>query len=144
MSQSNPSSSSTSLQARQRVVAIDAHGGTVVLVRRMLEHFGHEVHTATVGRTGVDLVKSVEPDVVISSVKIPGLDGFQIANEIRRASLVKRPLMIVHTSYSKQAIGEQAKAAGFDLYLSKPLSLPELVRAVAFESSATGYEEMQL
>lgn len=144
MSQDNPCNSSASLQSPRRVVAIDPRNITVVVIRRMLEHFGHEVHAATVGSTGVGLVKSVEPDVVISSVEIPGLDGYQIANEIRRSSLAKQPLMIVHTAYDKQAMGKRAKAAGFDLYLSKPLSLPRLIRAVAYESGATGCEEMEL
>ena len=63
-------------QRKYRVVIIDA-GAEVAQVLAIAPNRkgGHQVQTATNGRSGVELVRSMEPDVVISSIEVPGLDG---------------------------------------------------------------------
>lgn len=141
MHSKHPLNDPSSLQ--RRVVIMGAARGGSHILRLMLERDGHEVQTATDGRAGLELVRSMEPDVVISSIELPGLDGYEVASEIQ-ASLSKKPLIIAHTGYSKREIGERAKAAGFDLYLAKPCLFSDLKRAVAFSSEAAGCEDLQL
>lgn len=128
---------------RRRVVIIGpAHGGSHSL-RLMLERDGHEVQFAPDGPAGLELARSMEPDVVISSIELPGLDGCELARAIR-SSLSRKPLVIAHTAYSKREIGERAKAAGFDLYLAKPCLFSDLQRAVASSGEAADLEDLRM
>src|SRR5690606_32448708 len=137
----HPPNDPSSLQ--RRVVIMDAARGVAHTLRLMLERCGHEVRTATDGPTGVELTRAMEPDVVISCIELPGLDGYEVASEIQ-SGLRRKPLIIAHTAYTKREIGERAKAAGFDLYLARPCLLSDLQRAVAFSSEAAGCEDLQL
>jgi len=132
------------LRHRRRVVIIDASRSLSDLLGFLLAHEGHEAQTATDGPTAVELIRTFEPDVVVSSIVLPGgLDGFEVASQIQRC-LSKKPLLIAHTSYSKREISERARAAGFDLYLPKPCSFEDLLRAVEFVSDAADCEDLQL
>lgn len=114
----------------RRIVVIGASESFVGTFRRLLEVLGHSVTTATDGCAGVELVKEIQPDVVLSSIELAGLNGFQVADAIR-AALPNKPLLVAHSSYSKLEIAERARAAGFDRYLAKPATLEAINKVIA-------------
>jgi CheY-like chemotaxis protein len=83
----------------------------------------------------------MEPDAVISAIKLAGLDGFELAARIRD-SLPRKPLMIANTAYSKTDIGERAKNCGFDIFLPKPASIVDLKRALALVEKDSGANDL--
>jgi CheY-like chemotaxis protein len=114
----------------RRIVVIGSADSFVNSLRCILERFGHWVTTATDGQSGVDIVKAEQPDVVISSIELARLNGFEVAEAIREA-LPQKPLLVAHSSYSKSEISQQAKQAGFDRYLGKPASVVDMLRVIA-------------
>jgi CheY-like chemotaxis protein len=128
---------------RYRIAVIDARSDSAFVLRRLLEFDGHEVQCATDGRSGVELVGSMEPDIVLSSISLLDLDGFEVASEIRRR-LGKKPLVIAVTSYGKSAIGARLKEAGFDLLLPKPFSREMLTEAIAVLDGVPASPNLQL
>ncbi len=126
-----------------RIVVIEARSRLGDVVRRLLESMGHQVETASDGRSGVELVKSIEPAAVFCCIELPYLDGFGVAREIRN-SFPNKPFLIAHTGYGKWQIGKQAKEAGFDILLTKPASIADLWRALSLIESANDCEDLRL
>lgn len=97
-------------------------------LKETLEEEGYEV----VGETGrgdeaVALVKSLEPDVAILDIKMPGLDGLSAAREI---TAERRAAVLILTAFSQRDLIEQARDAGALAYLVKPFQRSELIPAV--------------
>ena len=97
-------------------------------LKETLEEEGYEV----VGETGrgdeaVELVKTLEPDVAILDIKMPGLDGLSAAREI---TAERRAAVLILTAFSQRDLIEQARDAGALAYLVKPFQRSELIPAV--------------
>src|SRR6187200_1115544 len=108
-------------------------------LKETLEEEGYEV----VGETGrgdeaVALVKSLEPDVAILDIKMPGLDGLSAAREI---TAEQRAAVLILTAFSQRDLIEQARDAGALAYLVKPFQRTELIPAV--EVALGRFREMQ-
>ena len=85
---------------------------------RILEDAGHRVVAAPDGRTAVRLARQTGPDLAILDIKMPGLDGLQVAREI----FSRRPLPIVLlTAYGDRELVEQAAELPIMAYLIKPV-----------------------
>jgi CheY-like chemotaxis protein len=125
------------------ILVLEARPESTLPMKRLLEIDGHEVHTAGDGREGVELAKSLMPDIVMSCIELPGLDGLEVAGAICK-SLPRKPFLIAHTGYGKREIGAEAKAAGFDLLLLKPFSRDDFARALAFMEGRLECRDLEL
>jgi AmiR/NasT family two-component response regulator len=97
-------------------------------LRETLEEEGYTV----VGETGrgdeaVELVRTLEPDLAILDVKMPGIDGLQAAGVITREKL---SAVLILTAFSQREIVEQARDAGALAFLVKPFQKSDLVPAI--------------
>ncbi len=90
---------------------------------------GYEVLTATTGRGGLDAFLREKPDVVLSDLFLPDLDGLRILEEVRRAKSVI-PVLIM-TAYGSVDTAVRALKQGAYDYLVKPLDLDELQAKLA-------------
>ena len=97
-------------------------------LKETLEEEGYQI----VGETGrgdeaVELVRTLEPDLAILDIKMPGLDGLAAAREIAGE---RRAAVLILTAFSQRDLIEQARDAGALAYLVKPFERSELVPAV--------------
>ena len=97
-------------------------------LKESLEEEGYEV----VGETGrgdevIELVRSLEPDLVILDIKMPGMTGIQAAEIITGEGLAA---VILLTAFSQQDLVEQASNAGVLAYLVKPFQRSDLVPSI--------------
>ncbi|HTU16674.1 MAG TPA: ATP-binding protein [Gemmataceae bacterium] len=95
---------------------------TLALLLRML---GHRVETAATGPDGVSLALSARPQVVLIDLGLPGLDGFEVARQIR-SKLGTGVRLIALTGYAQEEDRRRTQSAGFDAHLPKPVELQEL------------------
>ena len=111
-----------------RIVIAEDEASIRLDLKETLEEEGYEV----VGETGrgdeaVALEKSLEPDVAILDIKMPGLDGLSAAREI---TAERRAAVLILTAFSQRDLIEQARDAGALAYLVKPFQRSELIPAV--------------
>jgi len=115
------------------VVAIDDDAMILVMVKRTLGAAGMVCHTATTGAAGLELIRSLAPDLVLLDLVLVGEDGFSICREIRRTwSAVELPVVMVTGLEDLESI-QAAYQAGATDYLTKPLHwkhLPYRIRHV--------------
>jgi CheY-like chemotaxis protein len=80
------------------------------------------------GIAAIELAEAFEPEVVLCDLGLPGMDGYQVARELRRRHATARARLIAVSGYSMEADRARSSEAGFDLHLAKPLDLDELGR----------------
>ena len=96
--------------------------------QRMLTHLGHRVVScSTNGRELVDECLRQMPDLVITDIKMPELDGLHAAEEIGQQYPV--PVILVSAYHSPEMV-ERANAACVQAYLTKPIKLTDLAPAI--------------
>jgi AmiR/NasT family two-component response regulator len=113
---------------RARVVIAEDEAIIRLDLKELLEEEGYDV----VGETGrgdeaVELARSLEPDLVILDVKMPGLDGLTAARLVAGERLAA---VLVLTAFSQRDLVEQARDAGALAYLVKPFQKSDLVPAI--------------
>jgi CheY-like chemotaxis protein len=106
------------------IVAEDQPAEAAKLVR-LLSALGHEVLLTTGGRAAVSACLGENPDVALIDLLLPGLDGFEVARQIR-AGGGRTTRLVAITSLRDPAVGEVARACGFIALLHKPYTSDDL------------------
>lgn len=108
-----------------RVVVIEDDLDMRNLLEAVLHQSGYEVFTAADGRSGIELVRSRQPDVVTVDAGLPDLDGMEVLRQIREISCTRVVMLTGRTHAVDQAVALEAGAAD---YIVKPFR-PREVRA---------------
>ncbi len=129
----NPLPSTAMPDRHLRVVVVDDNYDANAALSRLLEKSGFEVAgRAYDGISGLNVIKSAHPDVAILDIAMPALDGFGLAERVRR-EVVSPPRMVALTGFGTEADESKAKSVGFDAYFRKPADWSQL------ESLLLGY-----
>ena len=112
--------------AARRVLVIEDNADARAMLRHLLETAGHEVHEAADGRQGLDMALTLRPDVALVDLGLPGLDGFEIARQLRAVDERRNMLLVAVTGYGSSDDRERSLLAGFDVHLVKPVD-PDLL-----------------
>jgi DNA-binding response OmpR family regulator len=111
-----------------RVLIIEDDAELLDVLSLAFEDAGHEVRTAVDGRDGLDACLEIAPDVVVSDVNMPRLDGFNLTRQLRaRGSAVPILLLTSRDSEIDEALGLEL---GADDYVHKPFSTRVLLARV--------------
>jgi two-component system CheB/CheR fusion protein len=100
-------------------------------VRLVLEAAGHQVAVAESGERALALARARRPEVVVCDIGLPDMDGYAVARALR-AELNGALRLIALSGYGRADDKARARAAGFDLHLTKPLD-PRRLREVIDE-----------
>jgi AmiR/NasT family two-component response regulator len=108
-------------------------------LKETLEEEGYEV----VGETGrgdeaVELVRSLKPDLAILDIKMPGMDGLEVARIVNDERICG---VLILTAFSQREVVEQARDAGALAYLVKPFQKSDLIPAI--EVAIGRFRELQ-
>ncbi|HEX7181246.1 MAG TPA: ATP-binding protein [Thermoanaerobaculia bacterium] len=97
-------------------------------LRELLEIWGHRVEIAENGFQGVEKALALQPDVALIDIGLPGMDGNEVARQIRAAFGTDHMSLIAMTGYGQPDDRRRALQAGFDTYLVKPVDPAYLSR----------------
>jgi DNA-binding response OmpR family regulator len=109
------------------VLVVDDEPKIVDVVREYLEHAGFAVRTAGDGPAALERARALAPDLVVLDLGLPGLDGLDVARQLRRSSRVPVIILTARGDEIDRIIGLEL---GADDYLVKPFSPRELVARV--------------
>lgn len=112
---------------RHRVLLVDDEPELRQMVRRYLEAEAFEVHEARDASTALTLLRDSRPDLVLLDVAMPGVDGFEVLQKIRRRSNVPVIMLTARTEEFDRVLG---LTIGADDYVTKPFSPRELVARI--------------
>lgn len=115
-----------------RVLVVDDLAFNRRSLRAIFLHAGYEVQVADDGQQALDLVRAEAPDLVVTDILMPVMDGFQLCRELKAsADTVEIPVIFYTGSYTDAKDLELGLALGASAYLVKPLEPRELLAAIA-------------
>jgi CheY-like chemotaxis protein len=115
-----------------RVLLVDDDVDTRDAIAAVLAECGAEVVAVSGAEDALEAIESDPPDVFVSDIAMPGMDGHQLLREIRELSAPRGTVpAIALTAFASQADRTRALLAGYQVFLPKPFDPPELVTLVA-------------
>jgi two-component system cell cycle response regulator DivK len=112
------------------VLVVEDNEKNMKLFRDVLQATGYSPLEATTGEDAVELALSHEPALVLMDVQLPGIDGVDALGRLRADERTAAIPVLALTAQAMSGDRERFLAAGFDGYLSKPVDVTELIRAV--------------
>jgi two-component system, cell cycle response regulator DivK len=109
-----------------KILIVEDNENNRSLFRDILSFHGHEVSVASDGQEGVALARRLKPDLILMDIQMPGMDGMSAGCLLKGDPETCGLKVIALTSFAMQGDEEKFLAAGFDGYLSKPISTREL------------------
>ena len=112
------------------IVVVDDDPGTRLLVSHVLKKSGYDVQAAEDGAKGLSMIREHKPDLVVSDVQMPEMNGFQMLEQVRGDAAIAATPIILLTSLIERAHMRIGMTTGADDYLTKPFTPLELRDAV--------------
>lgn len=114
-----------------RILVVDNEVDMQELVLTILEQAGASVMVAASAAEALAAFDSFTPDVLISDIGMPGVDGYTLMRQIRQRSQAGGNILaIALTAYAAESDEQQAIAAGFQRHLAKPVEPEELIKVI--------------
>jgi DNA-binding response OmpR family regulator/cellulose synthase/poly-beta-1,6-N-acetylglucosamine synthase-like glycosyltransferase len=123
-------SSGTPSAATFSILCIDDEESIRKLVTTALRRAGYEVITANNGHEALERLREAIPDLIISDINMPGMDGLSFLRELRSDASLKEIPLILLTALGDTADIEEGLNLGADDYLTKPFEMRELLARV--------------
>jgi PAS domain S-box-containing protein len=117
-----------SASRRHRILVIDDQRDALITMHALLAQLGQDVVTAANGPDALKAAAEFRPDIVLSDIGLPEMDGYAIARRMRSDPSLRPSKLIAVTGYGQAADQKRAYEAGFDAHLTKPVALEALCR----------------
>jgi PAS domain S-box-containing protein len=121
-------------QSRTRIVVVDDNKNQALSLQRLLQAMGHDVRVAYDGTSAMKLMVNFIPDVALIDIGLPGINGYELARWLREQPQFRNAILIAQTGWGRDQDLEQAREAGFDHHLVKPVDHQRLVQILALSN----------
>jgi CheY-like chemotaxis protein len=108
------------------ILIVEDNRNNCTLLRDILSFHGYEIALGFDGNEGIELARKLMPDLILMDIQMPNIDGMTAASILKGDPATKGLKIIALTSFAMRGDKEKFLAAGFDGYLSKPISTREL------------------
>ncbi len=115
----------------KRLLVVDDDPGLLLAVSETLKAEGYDVKTARRGAEALSIVARSLPDLIISDIRMPGMDGFQLLKHLRSNARSRLVPVIFLTAKDETADRVHGFRTGVDAYLTKPFEPDELNAVIA-------------
>jgi PAS domain S-box-containing protein len=115
----------------RRVLVVDDMRDSGDSLGTLLRLYGMEVCVAHDGRSALDAAREFRPDVVLLDVGLPGMDGLEVARQLRADPHTRSAALVAVTGFGQDEDRRKTREAGFDLHLVKPVEPDELRRVLS-------------
>jgi CheY-like chemotaxis protein len=119
-----------------RVLVVDDNRDVADSLMMMVKIEGHEVFVAYDTAVGLRLAAEVVPDLIFHDIGLPNMSGYEAARRLRQDQRLQKTLLIAYTGYGTDLDQKQAKEAGFDRYVVKPMEHETLVSLLGAAAAA--------
>ncbi|HEY9821753.1 MAG TPA: response regulator [Candidatus Sericytochromatia bacterium] len=116
-----------------RVLVVDDNADTLELVSFILEEYGTEVITAASATEAIAAIAQFNPNILISDIAMPGVDGYSLIRKVRTLSSERGGQIpaIALTAYASEEERSRLLDSGFQMHIAKPVDPAKLVAVVA-------------
>jgi CheY-like chemotaxis protein len=115
-------------QAPKKILVVDDDRDQVTAMSGILESLGYQTVVAFDGNQALERYKAEQPDLILLDVAMPGMNGFEVAAEVRRLEgKQRRTVIIIVTAFSTSFYVSASIQNDIDSHLTKPLNIEELI-----------------
>lgn len=119
------------MTSQTRILSIEDDPEMRGLLQLILERKGHHVIGVKRGELGLELLRTLKPDVLLLDLMLPDIDGWEIYRQMKAdQELAHVPIIIISARDQKQDAAAGHAIIGDDQYLKKPFEIEQLVNAV--------------
>ena len=111
---------------RRRVLIVEDNADAREGLRLLLTHAGHEVETSEDALSGLEKLRTFQPDVALIDIGLSGVDGYALARMARQTPQAGGTCLVALTGYGQAEDQRRALASGFDTHLTKPIEPTQL------------------
>ncbi|RDK03286.1 response regulator [Paraburkholderia lacunae] len=122
------------MASHRRVLVVDDYREAAEALQMLLNADGFECRALDDPLAVCEMAREWQPFAVVLDIKMPGLDGFELARRLRANPLTAHMWLVACTAFASREDRARAKAVGFDAHCAKPLTPERLLRVL--ESAA--------
>jgi signal transduction histidine kinase/DNA-binding response OmpR family regulator len=122
-----------------RVLVVDDVAASMESLTILLELQGHQVRSALDGISALEVAQSFLPDAVILDIGLPGMNGYEVAKQLRSDKRFTNTLLIALTGYGQEEDHRRTAEAGIDEHFVKPADLDRLFRVITTYAGSTRF-----
>lgn len=105
-----------------RILVVEDNQANIQLVDYVLRTRGYAPLLATTGEEGLRVAGETRPDLILLDLRLPGMDGYEVAGAIRRQDGCQDTRIVAVTASAMVGDRERIAEAGFDGYIQKPIN----------------------
>jgi PAS domain S-box-containing protein len=118
-----------------KILVVDDNHDTARSLAVLLRTNRHAVEVAHDGYAALEAARAFQPDVILLDLGLPGIDGYQVAEQLRSDDRFRQTQLIALSGYGQAQDRQRSKEVGFDLHLVKPIDFASLTAAIAGQSA---------
>src|SRR3982074_2566895 len=115
------------MESKKRILVVDDEQEITLVLRSGLAKHGYDVRVAGEGEAALDLFQAWTPDLVITDLSMPNMNGLKLCQRLREISSV--PIIVLSVK-GEEATKVEALDAGADDYITKPFGMDELLARI--------------
>jgi CheY-like chemotaxis protein len=115
-----------------KILCVEDNADNLMMLQRRLTRRGFEVTISMNGAECVEWAKTLQPDVIVMDLNLPGVDGWEATRRLKNQPETKEIPIIVLTADPKDKSREKALAAGCDEFELKPIDFEGLIGKIQF------------
>jgi len=126
----------TAQQTLQILIADDNQDAANMLLELLSLLGEHHVELAYDGNKALEIAKSKNFDLIILDLGMPGLDGYEVATEIRKIPHLQKTKLAALTGWGSESHRNKTKEAGFDTHMTKPVAITDIKQLLSVAAKA--------
>ena len=120
------------------ILIIEDNMDSANMISRVLTKYGHKVTSRHNGITGIKWAREQRPDVVICDLGLPdGITGYDVARTLSEGEFTSSIRLIALSGYGEPEVKKRCLDMGFQIHLTKPVNVAELIEVIASGSLST-------
>jgi signal transduction histidine kinase/ActR/RegA family two-component response regulator len=126
------------VRTSRRVLIVEDNADSREMLKTLLVLEGHEVYEAADGPSAIEAMAREHPDIAFIDIGLPGIDGYEVASQVRAQPHGADVYLVALTGYGLGADRERSRDAGFDVHLVKPFHPDELKKVLTSPKPRSG------
>jgi CheY-like chemotaxis protein len=116
---------------QERVLVVDDDRDSADSLAKLISSLGYEAKAVYDGQEALLLTAEFQPDMALIDIGMPGLDGFETVSRIRQQRGTVHVVLVAVTGWSRDEDKRRAYDCGYDLHVTKPMTLDKLKQLLA-------------
>lgn len=113
-----------------KVLVVEDEFDSADMVTQILSYNNIDVETAINGRDALDRLQDYLPDLIVTDISMPEVDGWRFLEGVRGNSLLAHLPVVAVTAYHSKQVQIDARKAGFDAYFQKPIDVDSFIETL--------------